>query len=111
MIRHFVTSGLVDAAILPSFKEALDDARRFRDSIWGPVLAVAVIGSVILVSAFRTIPPDDISWAVTQVGGQSGIGFAGWWYIFIARPIFAVLLFIWFWRILVLWTGLEAFQS
>jgi hypothetical protein len=36
MIRHFVTSGLVNRATLPRFHEALAAATRFRDSIWGP---------------------------------------------------------------------------
>jgi hypothetical protein len=46
---------------------------------------------------------DAMAWAVD--GG--GLGFGGWWFAYVARPIFLALLLAWAWRILLLtlWLG------
>lgn len=103
LIRHFVTSGLVDSAIAPRFRATLDSAVRLRDSIWGPLLVLAVVAWVIFSAATQSVHNDEMAWATTQAP-SGGPGFAGWWYIFVSRPIFAGLLAIWMWRMIVLWT-------
>jgi hypothetical protein len=46
---------------------------------------------------------DEVAWAATRPESGSGMGFAGWWFTFVARPIFAGLLAIWIWRLLAMW--------
>jgi hypothetical protein len=104
VIRHFVTSGIVHEAALPSFQQALDAASRLRDSIWGRVFVLTAIAAVILTASANKAHIDEMAWAITHADGGVGIGFAGWWFIFVSRPIFAGLLAIWLWRILVMWT-------
>lgn len=104
MIGHFVPSGLVDSATLPQFRSALDHARRVRDSVWGSVFVLAAVGAVFLFSAAPGTHGDEMAWAVAPGHGRPGIGFAGWWYLTVSRPIFVGLLAIWFWRIVVLWS-------
>jgi len=103
MIRHFATSGLIDRDTIPEFRQALATATRLRDSIWGTIFVLAVIAAVVLTSSVAINPGDEMSWAVAHSDGQSGMGFAGWWFTFVSRPIFIGLLTIWVWRILALW--------
>ena len=100
MIRHFVASGLVDTETLPEFRRALEHARRVRDSVWGSVFVLAAMIAVVLFAAATSAHRDEMSWA----NGPSGIGFAGWWYNTVSRPIFVGLLAIWAWRFVVLWS-------
>jgi hypothetical protein len=103
MLRHLVASGLVGSSSLPRYREALAAAARIRDSLWGSVLVVAVIGAVIIASSASTVPGDELAWAVGHSDGHSSMGFAGWWFTFVSRPIFISLLVIWIWRMLSLW--------
>lgn len=100
MIRHFVTSGLVDSENLPEFRQALAHARRVRDSFWGSIFVVALIVVGVGFAAANSVHGDEMAWA----RGPSGIGFAGWWYNSISRPIFVSLLAMWAWRFVVLWS-------
>jgi hypothetical protein len=103
MIGHFVASGLVDSATLPQFREALDRARRLRDSVWGAVFVLAAIGLVIFSGAIPAAYSEEMAWAVSMTEGEREVGFPGWWYLMVSRPIFAGLLAIWLWRSIVLW--------
>jgi hypothetical protein len=42
---------------------------------------------------------DAMSWAID---GSGGLGFGGWWFGYVVRPIFLVLLLGWMWRILLI---------
>ncbi len=103
MIRHLATSGLIESDSIPEFREALATATRVRDSVWGSVLVVAAIAAVVVASSTSTVPGDELAWAVVNSNGHSSIGFAGWWFTFVSRPIFISLLVIWIWRMLSLW--------
>lgn len=103
MIGHFVTSGLVDSATLPQFRQALDQARRLRDSVWGSVFVLAIIGVVLSTSAIPAAQSEEMAWAASMTESGRTIGFAGWWYLMVSRPIFVGLLAIWLWRSFVLW--------
>lgn len=102
LVRHLATSGLVDSDNMPKFRAALSTATRLRDSIWGSMFVLLLAGLVILASVSGP-PGEEMSWTVAHWGGPANFGFAGWWYTFVARPIFAGLLAIWIWRILAVW--------
>ena len=102
LVRFFVTSGLVDAATMPRFRAALDAATRLRDSVVGSLFVLAVTIAVIATASTRSLHSDELSWAVANQTNGS-FGFAGAWYIYVSRPIFAGLMAIWAWRLLVLW--------
>jgi hypothetical protein len=104
MIGNFVTSGLVDSETMPQFRQALEQARRVRDSIWGSVFVVVIAVAVVLFATTQSAHGEEMAWAATRADGQTGIGFAGWWYNTVSRPIFVGLLAIWIWRSIVLWS-------
>jgi len=98
LIPHFETSGLVDDALRAPFRDALRGVERLRDS----KLAAVVIVGILIVNLLRgwhdALHLDETSWAMLgQPGG--GLTVAGWWYLGVARPIFALALVLWLWRI------------
>jgi hypothetical protein len=78
------------------FELALRDVIRVRNTStpWVLVLGVAIAWSL-------TDRPDEnadaMAWAL-EAGGT--IGFGGWWFAYVARPLYLALLFAWLWRIL-----------
>jgi len=41
------------------------------------------------------------TWVVPSPGGVEGISLAGWWRMLVSQPMFAILLVIWLWRLIV----------
>jgi hypothetical protein len=101
LLRYFVSSGIVGAKALPSYRAVLRDFTTLRDSRWGLAL---VLGMMFLsVAGFLLFEQrhDEVSWAVEHVGGRQTLGFAGAWYLFVSRPLFVGLGAIWLWRLAV----------
>ncbi len=95
LLPQFVRAGLVTD--LPAFVKTLESVKRLRDR----TLPWVVIAAVVL--AWTILAPDthqghDVRWA-GDVQRPEGIGFGGWWYLYVARPIYLVLALAWLWRI------------
>jgi hypothetical protein len=94
MASLFVSSGVVPSSQLAAFTQTLQAVRKLRDSSlpW-----VFVAGATLAWLVFDYPSPQDhvYSWAVERDGA---LGFGGWWYAYVARPIFVALLLGWFWR-------------
>jgi hypothetical protein len=98
LIPHFETSGLVDDKLRPPFRDALRGVERLRDS---RLAAAVIVGLVVLNAVFNwgeSQHLDETSWALLA-DGRPGLTIAGWWYLGVARPIFALALFLWLWRL------------
>ena len=95
---NFVTSGTVAPARQPAFERTLRQVRRLRDSSlpW-----IFVLGAIIAWMAIdRPSAHDDaLVWAEQADGA---LGFGGWWFAYVSRPIFIALLLGWLWRILLI---------
>jgi hypothetical protein len=100
---YFVTSGLVTDATKPSFVETLRQAARLRDSWW--VTAVMAALAVLLAWRFagtgEVLHENALSWAVSREAGQPRLGFGGWWFMFVVRPVFTFFLLHWLWRLVI----------
>jgi len=97
MARQFVRNGLVTEAQRGAFAALLRDVARLRDSSlpWVVVLGLTLAW----VLADPADPHNDaLSWAVD---GAGNLGFGAWWFAYISRPIFSVLVLGWLWRIIV----------
>jgi hypothetical protein len=103
IVPYFVTSGLVSAATRPRFVEALQQAVRLRDS-WVAAAVMAVL-AVLLAWRFtgigEALHEDALSWAVSRETGRLQLGFGGWWFVFVVRPVFTFFLLYWVWRLVV----------
>jgi hypothetical protein len=99
LVPHFVTSGLVKDGDHDAFRQVLRGVMRLRDSarpwIWivGAVLAWTILRPV-------SLDPHEVVWA-SETGG-SMFGFGGWWFLYVARPIYLALLLSWVWRLALL---------
>src|SRR3954447_6142154 len=101
-VKHFVTSGLVNATQLPAFEDVITKTMRLRDALLPTVL--------ILVGAFAPSffykKTELISNAITTWHGiatSSGevLSLAGWWFGVVSVPLYRVLLFRWVWIIMI----------
>jgi hypothetical protein len=96
MASQFVSSGIVGPEQRIGFDGATGGVRRLRD---GSLLWVFMFGAAIAWSvADQPAQHDDaMAWAV---GADGALGFGGWWFAYVVRPIFLALVMGWFWRML-----------
>src|SRR5262249_31319709 len=97
----FLKSGVVPEEKRPQLDAIVQGVRRLRSAI-GPWVVIAGI-----VIAWTAIEPvlqnaDDLSWASEPSAAGSHIGFGGWWFLLVARPVYIVLLLAWLWRLVLL---------
>nr|UXE44868.1 hypothetical protein Hi04_10k_c3826_00005 [uncultured bacterium] len=95
---QFVASGLVDDATRPAFEAAINTARRWRDASL-PWLSMIGFALAVTFADRATKHVDEMSWALDSNGM---LGFGGFWFAYIVRPIFIALLLGWLWRIVLL---------
>jgi hypothetical protein len=96
LLPHFVRSGLVPEVELPRFREILVEVARLRDRTlpW-----VAILGLVVASQALAASDRHELLW---MEGGAPAVGFGGWWFAWVTRPIFMALLLGWIWRLVLL---------
>ena len=100
LIPQFVHAGIVPPAEVPRFRAVLAGTVRLRNAtlpwliIIGAAVAWSLTGSV-------THRAHELLWA-TEGGPAPSLGFGGWWYVYVGRPIFIALLLGWLWRIVLL---------
>lgn len=105
LFPQFVHAGIVRPTEEPQFHAILVRTARLRGAtlpwviIIGFALAWAFTGTVV----HRA---HELLWAAEGGPGPS-LGFGGWWYIYVGRPIFIVLLLGWLWRLILLGVTLK----
>lgn len=98
LLPHFVRAGIV--ANDSAFHAVVHRAIRARNKtlpwiiIAGLVFAWAIIAPV-------TIQTHDLLWAVNDPGALK-LGFGGWWYLYVARPVYVTMVLAWLWRLFLL---------
>jgi hypothetical protein len=103
LFPYFVTSGLVTDALRPRFVDILQRSARLRDSrLASALLAIlALILSWLFTGADDALHSDALSWAVSSEAGRLQLGFGGWWFRFVAAPVFIFFLLYWVWRLFI----------
>jgi hypothetical protein len=104
IVIHFVDSGLVKAADLPSFEAGLKKVMRLRDHILPEltILAFAFLQSVPARHG-EVLMAGVSNWHFIGTATGETVSLAGTWFATISMPIFRFLLWRWLWRIF-LWT-------
>ncbi len=100
LLPYLVRSGLVREADRPRLREILVGVVRLRDSTL-PWITVAA-----LVCAWTLLSPNpaelhEVVWA-DEGAARSRMGFGGFWFLYVARPIYMALLLGWIWRVALL---------
>jgi hypothetical protein len=99
LLPHFVHSGLVGPAARERFRDVLRGIAGLRDA----ALPWLVIAGVSLVWGALAPPPKtthELIWAADPV--SHGFGFGGFWFRWVIRPLFALLLLASLWRVVLL---------
>jgi hypothetical protein len=99
VVRHFVAAHLIREDELVKFGETIRDALRFRDSHVAEI-AVLVLAYVATYNALSGFSFQSGGNWFRPVPGQ-GLSLVGYWYGFVALPIFQFLIFRWIYRMVV----------
>lgn len=95
LVPYFLQSGLVgDRA---RFVEIVRGVARLRDATlpWIAILALVLAGALLSTAPRET---HEVIWAE----GGPRLGFGGFWFLYVARPIYLALLLGWLWRLVLL---------
>ncbi|MGH7332602.1 MAG: hypothetical protein ACREKS_07600 [Candidatus Rokuibacteriota bacterium] len=101
IVSYFLSSGLVLAADRPSFIGIIEGCRALlRSRVALLVIVVLAFGNAAVASR-DVIHLHEVYWGLLGTGSEQRLGFAAWWYLWVSRPLYAVLLFSWIWRLVV----------
>ncbi|HEY7922352.1 MAG TPA: hypothetical protein VII62_04155, partial [Vicinamibacteria bacterium] len=97
LIPYFLTSGVVPPAQRGAFVRVVGSVARLRDRAlpWLLIAVVVIAWTILQPLAVGSDAGHEAKWA--SEGG--GLGFGGWWFLYVSRPIFSVLLAAWLWRL------------
>jgi hypothetical protein len=99
LIPYFLTSGVVPPAQRGAFVRVLGGVARLRDRTlpWVLIAVLVVAWTILQPVAVGAEAGHEARWASSGEGG--GLGFGGWWLLYVSRPIFGALLAAWLWRV------------
>ncbi len=99
-VRYFVSSGLVPDDAKPRYVQILRSAERLRDAwpAWATILVIVVLVAMVNRDSTHL---HELVWAKEDGAGSTSLGFGGWWFLHVLRPLFAALLLVWVWRLVV----------
>lgn len=101
LLPWFGRSGLIPESRRSQFDAVVGEVLRLRSAArpW-IVIAALVIAWTALGSLARH--SDELSWALEGAAPSSPLGFGGWWFLLVARPIYVALVLAWLWRLVLL---------
>jgi hypothetical protein len=94
IVGQFRASGIVSDEQDAAFRGVLTETARLRDSTL-PCIAVLGLAAAWVLGSPEQDGAHEMTWAAS--GGE--LGFGGWWFLYVARPVFVVLALGWLWRI------------
>lgn len=104
LVGQFIDRDIITEKVLPSFKESMASAMKLRNSVTIELilLLLAFVGGHYLwnrVSIVETIASGAGSWYATADSTAAHLSMAGYWYIFVSRPLFQFIVYRWYFRI------------
>jgi len=107
LAREFVERAMVTGAARPRFDAAAASAFRLRNSVTAEVVLIVFVYAFTIffvwprqAAAMSAAPTT--TWYAVPAGPGADLSAAGWWFFFVALPLFQFLLFRWYFR-LVIW--------
>jgi hypothetical protein len=107
LIPYFWTSGLVPPAKKQDFETIIRGMARLRNRAlpWIAIAAVIIAGVLLEVTAGGPELDHEVNWASNGAAGR--LGFGGWWFMYVSRPIFIALMAAWLWRLVLVFILLK----
>lgn len=108
VVGQFIERDIITEEVLPRFKEIIASAMKLRNSVAIELtlfILVFVGGyySWSAVSGTAKIVTGTGTWYATAIDGGIQLSPAGYWYIFVGRPLFQFILIRWYFRLFI-WT-------
>jgi hypothetical protein len=104
IVSHFVDSGLVTGANLPSFEAILKNVMWLRDRMLPELTILAILFLQSFLARHSEVLMTGVSnWHFVRTATGAHLSLAGTWFAVISSPIFRFLLMRWLWRIF-LWS-------
>jgi hypothetical protein len=106
IVGQFIDRNIITEAVLPKFKEFIASAMKLRNSVAIELILfilVFILGHFIwsTMSGIAKIGTGTGTWFATVTDGGTQHSPAGYWYIFISRPLFHFILIRWYFRIFI----------
>jgi hypothetical protein len=106
IVGSFIERGIITETVMPKFNDAIASAMKLRNSVAIEVILfilVFVAGHYIwsTFSGIAEIGTGAGTWYAALADGGTHIFPAGYWYIFISRPLFQFILLRWYFRIFI----------
>jgi hypothetical protein len=100
-VHEFVDLGIVAGPARARFDRAIRSALAISRSALVEIIVVAVAFSSLLGSRTLESLNDVTSWATHPADGSGLLTAAGWWYLLISRPLFRIVTFRWYLKLLI----------
>lgn len=106
IVGQFIDREIITGKEIPKFYERIASAVTLRNSMAieiGLFLFVFVVGHYLsnTVSVIETIASKTGAWYATPDSSGANLSLAGYWYVFISRPLFQFISYRWYFRIFV----------
>jgi len=106
IVGQFTERDIITAAVLPKFKEVIAAAMKLRNSVTVELVMFIFIyfGGYYLwssLSGMAKIGAGAGTWYATVAADGTQLTPAGYWYVFVSRPLFQFIFFRWYFRIFI----------
>jgi hypothetical protein len=106
VVGQFIERDIITAAVLPKFKGVMASAMKLRNSAAIELILFILIfvgGNYIWrsVRGVEKIGTGRGTWFATVTGGGAQLSPAGYWYVFVSRPLFQFILLRWYFRVFI----------
>lgn len=106
VVGQFIDRDIITAAVLPKFREVIASAMKLRNSVASELilLVLVFVGGYYIwntTSGLAKIGTITGTWYTTTSGGSPQLSPAGYWYIFVSRPLFQFIMIRWFYRLFI----------
>lgn len=106
LVGQFIDRDIITEKVLPNFRDLIASAMKLRNSVIIELilLLLAFVGGHYLwntVSIMETIASGTGSWYATTDSTGTYLSLAGYWYIFVSRPLFQFIAYRWYFRIFI----------
>jgi hypothetical protein len=106
VVGQFIERDIITEAVLPRFKEVIASAMKLRNSV-----AIELILFILIfvggyyfwstISGIEKIGTGTGTWYAAATDGGTQLTPAGYWYIFVSRPLFQFILVRWYFRLFI----------
>ena len=106
VVGQFIERDIIAEAVLPRFKAAIASAMKLRNSVAMELILfiLTFVGGYYVwstVSGSAKIGTGTGTWYAAASGGGTQISPAGYWYIFVSRPLFQFIFIRWYFRLFI----------